>query len=96
MRSIPLMWAANAFYVQALPLREGTDAAALVPRRKSVYTDVTYGTSTEGRLSYGLVSFACLFALAFVLGKLYGPRIWYTSPSRISSPALTEGCVAPR
>ncbi|KAF2452021.1 hypothetical protein P171DRAFT_479033 [Karstenula rhodostoma CBS 690.94] len=55
-------------YAQALPLNRGSSGSYVEPRKDSVYTDPTYGTSTEGRLAYGLVSFVCLFSLAFVLG----------------------------
>jgi hypothetical protein len=58
----------SSSYAQALPL--GHDPSSHIESRYSVYTDATYGTSTNGRLAYGLVSFVCLFSLAFVLGTL--------------------------
>lgn len=57
-------------HAQALPINHHFSESHLDPRGHSVYTDATYGTSTEGRLAYGLVSFACLFSVAFVLGTL--------------------------
>jgi hypothetical protein len=59
----------SASYAQALPLGQDSSNSHR-ETRSSVYTDPTYGTSTNGRLAYGLVSFACLFSLAFVLGTL--------------------------
>ncbi|KAF9739600.1 hypothetical protein PMIN01_02234 [Paraphaeosphaeria minitans] len=55
-------------YTQALPMSHGPSKSLVQLRSDSVYTDPTYGTSTQGRLAYGLVSFVCLFSLAFVLG----------------------------
>ena len=66
-----LSWAAVSRYADAMPVRrEGAASLGGRARRESVYTDLTYGTSMQGRLAYGLVSFGCLFALAFVLGRL--------------------------
>ncbi|KAK7188104.1 hypothetical protein DPSP01_001645 [Paraphaeosphaeria sporulosa] len=55
-------------YLQSLQLSHGSSASPVHPRSNSVYTDPDYGTSMQGRLAYGLVSFFCLFSLAFVLG----------------------------
>lgn len=69
-----LLWST---YAHAFPLGNDASNVHIDSRGDSVYTDPTYGTSTQGRLAYGLMSYACLFALAFVLGTPHmRPRLY--------------------